>query len=557
MMALPAEILVVDDNPGNMAALEAVLARPDIVFVRAASGEEAMVRIRERDYAVVILDVQMPGMDGFEAGRRIRASERNGATPIIFLTAYDADPPQVRKAYASGAVDFVIKPFDPQILWSKVSVFVDLFRKGREILVQGQRLVAAQAAAQAAAVAEARREWEAAALRARIERERDEASARELELKRIDRLKDEFLATLAHELRSPLMALLAVAEVLRRQPVEDPVLARRHEIVHRQIAHLCRLVGDSLEMSRFTQGKIEIRLESLDVRDAVERAVELSQTGLDARGVQLSVSLPAEPLYIAGDQVRLTQVVSNLLDNAGKFNVRGGQVWVNVEAIDGKAVIKVRDSGRGIAPERLGQIFEPFVQAEAGDASRGGLGIGLALVKRLVELHGGAVSAASTGAGQGAELVVKLPLPRLPPLAGELAPAEAAADPPPEAATAVGARVLVVDDNPEIRSTVQLFLQLEGHEVATADCGQAALDQIRQIAPDVVLLDIALPDFDGYAVAERVRAAHAERRPRLIAMTGNAGPGDRERALRAGFDAHVAKPVDARVLLRLIAGPVP
>jgi signal transduction histidine kinase len=551
MPVIPAEILIVDDSAPSLAALEAVLARPGIVCVRASSGGEALARIQERDYAVVILDVQMPEMDGFETARHIRTSERNGSTPIIFLTGFDADAPQVRKAYESGAVDFVTKPFDAQILWSKVSVFVDLFRKGREIIAQGQRLVAAQAAAQAAAVAEARREWEAAAVRARIERERDDANARELELKRIDRLKDEFLATLSHELRSPLSALLTVAEVLRQHPAADPALARRHEIIHRQIAHLCRLVGDSLEISRFTQGKIEVRVESLDLREAVERAIELGQTGVDARGIQLAVSLPPEPVFIAGDLVRLTQVVSNLLDNAGKFTARGGQVWVSLEVVDRKAVVRVRDTGRGIAPERLGRIFEPFVQAEAGDASRGGLGIGLALVKKLVELHGGAVSAASAGSGHGAELTVKLPVPQL-----QVLP-QAPADPAPPPPAGPGARVLVVDDNPEIRSTVQLFLQLEGHQVATADCGQAALDHIRQTPPDVVLLDIALPDLDGYAVAERVRAAHAERRPRLIAMTGTVGPGERERALRAGFDAHVAKPVDTRILLRLIAGPAP
>jgi len=415
----------------------------------------------------------------------------------------------------------------------------------------------AQAAAQAAAVAEARHEWEAAAMRGRIERERHEASAREVELRRLDRLKDEFLATLAHELRNPLTSLVAVAEILEQQPVEDPALARLHGIVRRQVVHLRRLVEDSLEISRFTQGKIEVRSERVDLRDVVERALELTQAAIDARGVSLWISLPSVPVPLHGDPVRLAQVVSNLLDNAAKFTPPGGRVSVSLEVGGGgaAAVIRVRDSGRGISADQLARIFEPFVQSEAGDASRGGLGIGLALVKQLVTLHGGTVSATSGGSGAGAELVVRLPLSRHREASASPPKANGAPSPrpPPEAPPT---RVLVVDDNPEIRSTVQVFLQLEGHAVLTADSGRAALDQITRADPDVVLLDIGLPDVDGYAVARQVRARApgGGRRPRLIAMTGNVGSRERDRALRAGFDAHVPKPIDGRTLLRLVAG---
>ena len=527
MTPAPVEILVVDDTPPNLLALQAVLQLPDVTVVRAASGAQALALVQAHAYAVAILDVQMPEMDGFELARRIRDSERHRSTPIIFLTAFEIDPPQVRRAYATGAVDFVVKPFDPEILRSKVSVFVDLFRKSRE-----------------------------AAQRARVERERDEANAREVELKRMDRLKDEFLATLAHELRNPLMSLLSATELLGQRPVADPILADLHGLIRRQVGHLRRLVEDSLEISRFTQGKIEVRPEIIDLREAIDRAIELSQAAIDSRGIDLVVSLPPQPIPITGDLLRLAQVVSNLLDNAAKFSPPGGKVLVSLDATHGEAVIRVRDSGRGIPPDRLAQIFEPFVQSQTGDSSRGGLGIGLALVKQLVLLHGGRVSAASDGIGHGAELVVTLPLDqriqrvqKLQKTAPETAPVASSAAQP--ATSRV--HVLVVDDNPEIRSTVQVFLQIEGHFVTTADCGRAALDQITRADPDVVLLDIGLPDLDGYAVARQVRATHRTSRPRLIAMTGNVGARERERALRAGFDAHVPKPIDGRALLRVVA----
>jgi signal transduction histidine kinase len=565
MSASPA-VLVVDDKPANLTALEAVLAQPDLAVVRATSGRQALALVQAHDYAVVILDVQMPDMDGLEVARHIRAAELHHLTPVIFLTAFDIEPALVRQAYASGAVDFVVKPFDPQILRAKVSVFVELFRQRAEIAAQGERLREAQAAAQAAALAEARHQWEAAATRARIERERDEANAQKDELRRLDGLKDQFLATLSHELRNPLMSLLAAAEMLDRHPIEDMGLGRLHGLVRRQLAHLRRLVEDSLELSRFTQGKIEVRPHRIDLRETIERAVELTQATIDRRGIDLVVSLPPGPVRTLGDDVRLAQVISNLLDNAVKFSPEGGRVHLALEVSDSAARIMVRDSGAGIPADRLGQIFDPFVQGQPGDALRGGLGIGLALVKQLVELHGGRVAAASAGRGLGAELTVTLPLiaaehdPALPPAAD--APGPGRRETPTPAGPATGPartgaprpRVLVVDDNPEIRSAVQVFLQLEGHAVLAADCGRAALDQITRSDPDVVILDIGLPDLDGYAVARQVRAARSDHRPRLIAMTGNVGSRARDRALEAGFDAHLPKPIDGRTLLRVVAG---
>ncbi len=395
----------------------------------------------------------------------------------------------------------------------------------------------------------------------RIERERDEARARAVELKHAAHLKDEFLATLSHELRNPLASLLAAAEMLeQREPADAVVRARMHAMIRRQVAHLCALVEDSLEISRFTQGKIRVRREAVDLREIIANAQELSQAAIDRQETQLSVSVPLEPVRVQGDRVRLAQVLSNLLDNAAKFTPARGQVWVTLEATRDHAVVRVRDSGRGIALAEIGRIFQPFVQAQPREGARDGLGIGLALAKRLVELHAGTITATSPGIGQGAEVVITLPRDdrvKGPPRAARPAADEAPVPIPAPRSVSVPARsrVLVVDDNPEIRNTFQVFLQLEGHSVETVDCGRAALDRIRETNPDVVLLDIDLPDLDGFAVAEQVRGLRGADAPRLIAITGAAGPRETMRALRAGFDAHLTKPVDGRSLLRAVARP--
>ncbi len=523
MTTPPIKVLVVDDIAANLVALEAVLAPLGVDIVRATSGTGAVAMVEAHMFAVAILDVMMPEMDGFEAARCIRQQDRGRTLPIILLTAYEFALPQIRAAYASGVADFIFKPFDPDILRSKVAVFVELYRKNR------------------------------------IESERDEARARAVELKHTAHLKDEFLAMLSHELRNPLASLLSATETLtEREPVDAAVRARLHGTIRRQVVHLCALVEDSLEISRFTRGKIRVRREGIDLREVVTGALELAQAAIDRQGTQVSVSVPTEPVRVQGDRVRLVQVISNLLDNAAKFTPPRGQVWLTLDAIRDHAVVRVRDAGCGIAPAQLARIFQPFVQARPGEGARDGLGIGLALAKRLVELHGGTIGATSAGNGQGAEVVVSLPLDHslvrtkkpARPAGAEEPRAPGPASPPAPAHS----RVLVVDDNPEIRGTLQVFLQLEGHSVETADCGRAALDRIRETNPDVVLLDIDLPDLDGYAVAEQVRVIRGAASPRLIAMTGAAGPREKVRALRAGFDAHLSKPVDGRSLLRAVAG---
>jgi signal transduction histidine kinase len=524
------DVLVVDDSAGDLCALQAVLDGPGLNLFTAQSGAEAQAIAAAREMALIILDVQMPGMDGFETARQVRSAGPSSRAPIIFLTALEADTDRVRQAYASGAVDFVVKPFDPEILRAKMAVFVDLFRKTREIAAQ------------------ARREWEAAEKRAHIERERDAAAALARELRRIDQLKDEFLATLAHELRNPLTPLMAACTVLDREPIADPTLARLMAMIGRQVRTLSRLVEDALDISRFTRRKIDIRKEPAWLGDVVAHAVEMSRALVDGRQHHLEIRLPPDPIGLYADPVRIAQVIANLLNNAAKFTDPGGWITVRAERDGSHAVIRVRDSGRGLAPEALGRIFEPFAQAEPGDAARGGLGIGLALVRRLVALHGGEVSALSDGLGRGAEFVVKLPLGD-----GRGVEARAQAEAP-AVQPGRAARVLVVDDNADIRETVKFILELDGHQVETAESGGRALERILAHPPDVVLLDLGLPDVDGCAVATEVRATLAARRPRLVAMTGSIAAGERARLVRSEFDAHLYKPIEARALATLLAG---
>ena len=324
--ALDVDVLAVDDTPANLVALDAVLAQPGVNVVWATSGAQALALLEMRAFAAVILDAQMPIMDGFEVARRIRGSRLRGTTPIIFLTAFDVSADEVHRAYASGAVDFVVKPFDAAILRSKVAVFVELFRKGQ------------QAAASAA--------------------------------------KDEFLATLAHELRTPLTSLVVAADSLQRVPVQDPTLVRLHDLIRGQLAHLIRLVEDSLEVARFTQGKIVLRPENIDLRDVIQRAIELSHAAIEAQGIDLVVSLPPEPVPGSADPVRLAQVTSNLINNAAKFSNWGGRVAVSLERGEHHAVITVRDWGRGIPPPDLMRISNPSSSPRWATPGAGGLASG-------------------------------------------------------------------------------------------------------------------------------------------------------------------------------------
>ncbi len=369
------------------------------------------------------------------------------------------------------------------------------------------------------------------------------------EAQEADRRKDQFLAMLAHELRNPLAPILNAVRVLQRLGAGDATAERLRGIVDRQARRLARLVDDLLDVARISYGKITLQLQPVDLNEVVRATTDsLHESGRD-REHRIVVALAAEPLIVQGDPVRLEQVVGNLVDNAVKYSPAGAAIEIGVERAGAEAVCRVRDRGLGIAPELLGRIFEPLTQAHATlDRARGGLGLGLALVRALVELHHGSVHAASPGVGRGSEFVVRLPLlgqPRLPPRD--------------EAAAVVGVpcHVLVVEDGADAREALRLLLECSGHRVEVAADGRRGIELALAGRPDVALVDIGLPGVDGYEVARRVRAEPAGKGIRLIALTGYGQPEDVRRALEAGFDAHLTKPVDPDALAAVLAGVPP
>lgn len=367
-----------------------------------------------------------------------------------------------------------------------------------------------------------------------------------------NRRKDEFLAMLSHELRNPLAPIRTAAEVIRRIAPPHPKLVWAMEVTDRQIRHLTRLVEELLDVARISQGKIVLQAEPVDLLAVIAHGVETVRPLMDARQQTLVQTLPDAPVWLRGDFARLSQVVANLLNNAAKYTDEGGFIHVALTIADGKAVISVRDEGIGIDAELLPNVFELFEQGSRTlDRSQGGLGVGLTVVQRLVQLHHGYVQASSQGVGKGAEFRVYLPCLSEVKAPGEAAPGEAV-DVAFEAEAATRCRVLVVDDNVDAAQTIAMFLTLLGHEVKTAAGGEQALASAATHAPDVVVLDIGLPTLDGYEVARRLRQMPETRDALLIALTGYGQESDKLHALEAGFDRHMIKPADPHALVEAI-----
>jgi len=385
------------------------------------------------------------------------------------------------------------------------------------------------------------------ALRAR---ERQYQIRRQLaELRDADQRKDEFLATLGHELRNPLSPLITSLELLKMSGPADPGIARAVGVMQRQVSHLVRLVDDLLEVSRITRGLIEVQREPVNLGEVLAAAVETSRPVIEASEHRLTVSLPDEPMIVLGDGVRLTQVFANLLNNASKYTDPGGSIELELAHTEHTAFVSVRDNGIGIDREHLSSVFEMFTQVSRSDRrTQGGLGIGLTLVRSLVALHGGSVTAFSEGSGRGSTFEVRLPL----------AVVEATR---PHAANGhkgfTGRRMLVVDDNQDATETLQTLLESLGATVAAACNGREALAQFERFAPEVVLLDIGMPGMDGCEVARRIRALPAGRRTPLIAVTGWGQQEDIRRCFEAGFDHHLVKPLDVDRLWEIIVGASP
>jgi PAS domain S-box-containing protein len=377
------------------------------------------------------------------------------------------------------------------------------------------------------------------------------------ERKRIESLEEqgrhltEFLAMLAHELRNPLAPISNAVAIIAASEQGNTRVRWAREVIERQAAHLTRLVDDLLDVSRITRGKLRLKSAPLDLADTVRRAIEATRALLEKRGHRLHVDLPAEPVTVHGDVTRLTQVVLNLLNNAAKYTPEGGDIWVELAPIDGEVRLRVRDNGVGVPPQMIEDIFDLFAQGERTlDRSEGGLGIGLTLARRIVALHGGSIRAQSAGPGSGSTFEVLLP--RLDMRSAESDP-RAAITRLPEGTSQRS--VLVVDDNTDAASSIAMLLRMHGQEVDVVDCGAAAIERLRSRRPDVLLLDIGLPDMTGYEVAREARRLPGGERIRIYALTGYGQQEDRQRTIEAGFDGHLVKPIAPADLVALVVEP--
>jgi signal transduction histidine kinase len=487
-----ARILVADDNADLREYLTRLLAPPYQVEA-VSDGVAALAAVRAAPPDLVLSDVMMPRLDGFGLLRALREDPATRALPVILLSARAGDESRI-EGLEAGADDYLLKPFGARELLARVG----------------------------------------GALALAAERSRAEAALRDA-----DRAKSDFLAALSHELRNPLAPLKNALLILAQAAPDSDSARRAQAMMARQVDQLGRLVDDLLDVTRISRNKLQLQPERLELGDLVSRTVEDHRAEFDAAGIRLELARAPGPLFVDGDRNRLAQALGNLLQNAAKFVGRGGLATVAVGREEGElgAVIRVADTGVGVAPEVLPRLFEPFVQADETLArSSGGLGLGLALVKAIVELHGGAIAARSEGLGKGTTFTLRLPVAR---------PAQAAAPAPAEPPALRGRRVLIIDDNLDGASSLRDVLELlfGQREVALAHTGPEGLHTARAFHPELVLCDIGLPDMDGYQIARAFRADGSLRSAHLVAVSGYAQPEDLQRAAEAGFEWHLAKPL--------------
>jgi signal transduction histidine kinase/DNA-binding response OmpR family regulator len=683
-------ILVVDDVPEKAVAIEATLAELGQNIVKAHSGEEALKHLETTEFAVILLDVNMPDMDGFETAALIRERRSSEHTPIIFITAFNDDV-QMAKGYSLGAVDFISTPIEPEVLRTKVGVFVDLYQKTETIREQAAhrvqlareqaaRHVAERAMRRSALLAEASRllsrsldfdatltslhrtivpvladgcqlvlcdsnmdiwfahvrtneatpELGTSSSHSRIEQVNPKLAAavrdavqsghaqpvateavsnapdlaakkqwssvvvapliaRDMPLGAIvcclsgsrrhfepadlalienlasraataldnaqlfqtirdgERRKDEFLAMLGHELRNPLAAITNAGELTRLLDPGDASFDEALEIIRQQATLMKRLVDDLLDVSRITSGRVQLQKSIVDAGEIITRVADSNESIFSSRGHILHMQVPRESLLLEADPYRLEQVLSNLLVNSAKYTDPGGDIYFGASREGNDIIFRVRDTGIGIGPDLLPNVFDLFAQANRSlHRAEGGLGIGLTIVRGLTELHGGRVWAMSEGFGRGAEFVVALP-------AMVEAPKKAEPDIPAASNVRVQSRrVLVVEDQPALSRVTVALLEKLGHEVRAAADGPEALLAVREYNPEVVLLDIGLPGMDGYEVARCLRSELGAETPLLVAMTGYSQHEVSRHARRAEFDHHLVKPADISVLKELL-----
>jgi len=530
-MGSPVSILLVDDEPRNLDALEAVLSQPEYHLLRAGDADSALRLLLDHEVAAIVLDIKMPGVSGFELARMIKNTKRFRETPIVFLSAYLVDDQDVIAGYGAGGVDYLTKPFNPQILRQKVAVFVDLFKKTREL---------ASVNAELASLNEK--------LEERVVERTEELQKSEAALREAGAQKDEFLAVLAHELRNPLAPLRTGLDLLLRYQTNAPPGATEKTLaaMNRQLAHMVRLIDDLLDVSRISRGLLELKRDSVDLVPVVRATVEAARPWFERRRHQLSATVPEE-LVAYADATRVAQILTNLLHNAAKFTADGGTIRVELVKSGDRARLSVIDSGTGIRSDQLDRVFDMFARIERPKVStEPGLGIGLALGRRLAEMHAGSLTVSSAGEGHGTTFTLDIP-------ATPTASSPTASPVPPAVAPAVTPlSIVVVEDNHDIADVLEDWLKELGHRVTVAHTGQSGVDAIRTTRPELVVCDLGLPDLGGVEVCRRVRALPAEMQPVMVALTGWGRAEDLRETKAAGFDHHLVKPVAPEALQSLL-----
>lgn len=553
----PVSILVVDDRDENLMAVEAVLSDPGYRLVRARSGREALKEVLDQDFALILLDVVMPGVDGYETATLIRERPRSRQTPIIFLTANDWGAQHVFRGYTVGAVDYLVKPVPGDVLRSKVAVFVELFNRQEALRIGQEELEHT--------IAERTQELGAANValsaeiqeRVKIEKERVQLLRREqaarLEAERANRLKDEFLATLSHELRTPLNAIMGWSHVLGQSSHDRDTVLRAAMVIRQNATSQAQLIDDILDVSRIVGGKLVLDTSLVSVHAVVNDAIDALMPAATAKSIQVIRNLDEE-INVVGDKDRIQQIVWNLVSNALKFTPKHGRVEITLSEQDGDAEIAVADTGIGISPEFLPFVFDRFRQADSSMSRRhSGLGLGMAIVRHLIELHGGTVSVESEGEGKGTTFRLRFTRHTGPAPEVEAAPvrdAESFMDGDLEHLD--GVHVLIVEDDTDSRNVLAVLLQRLGALVEAVSSAKEAFERVSARRPDVLVSDIGMPDEDGYSLIRRVRQMGDERKLPAIALTAYARKQDADAAIASGYDRHLPKPVAPADLIRAI-----
>ena len=535
-------VLVVDDDSKNLLALEAVLDSSSFRLIKAQTGAEALLALMDGDFAAIVLDVQMPDMSGIKLAKMIKLRRRTQHIPIIFLTAHYREDEHMVLGYDVGAVDYLAKPINPVVLRSKVNVFVDLFKKTRALAEMNRTAQAAEEALRLANV-------ELAARNEALEREAEErerrirAESAQAEAEEANAAKDRFLAMLSHELRTPLSPIVHAVTLLEES--DCPPAARECiDTIRRNVRLEARLIDDLLDVARIRNGKLRLDVQPVDVHEVLRHAMEICRPDLEVHHLRVEEKLEARRTHVRGDAARLQQVFWNLLNNAAKFSPDDGVIEVRTFAADSgdRIAIEIADRGVGIQPEKLERIFDAFEQGARG--SMAGLGLGLAICKGLVEMHGGVISARSPGANHGATFAIELPC---------SSPAEhlkTATSTP--LSSPAGVRLLVVEDHRDTLETLKRLWMRRGYSVRTASSISQALEVARDFDFDILISDIGLPDGRGTELLERLQAVRGHSFP-AVAMSGFGMEADLERSHEAGFSEHLTKPVEFAVLDQAIA----